>query len=279
LKSWYLKCIFTLKYNKLKKAELDSTVYIKELEEKIVDLSLRLKNRTKEHNLVLEKNKKIIGKLVHNLKNPIGIAFSFSDMILEDIDDYSIDKLRKHVQIIKNSAEFSIQLLNSIAKFTQLRSPDFTYNFKKIDYIELVNNVLNEFNSTAEKKSIIIERNFSDIPIFLMGDRDKISLAIRNIINNSLRYSRDNSTIKISVKENLESVNTSITDEGVGISESDLPNIFKEFYIVNTYSEDKQKCIGLGLSIANEIIQHHKGKITVSSSINKGTIVEAIFPK
>ena len=263
----------------MKKAELDSTVYIKELEEKIVDLSLRLKNRTKEHNLVLEKNKKIIGKLVHNLKNPIGIAFSFSDMILEDIDDYSIDKLRKHVQIIKNSAEFSIQLLNSIAKFTQLRSPDFTYNFKKIDYIELVNNVLNEFNSTAEKKSIIIERNFSDIPIFLMGDRDKISLAIRNIINNSLRYSRDNSTIKISVKENLESVNTSITDEGVGISESDLPNIFKEFYIVNTYSEDKQKCIGLGLSIANEIIQHHKGKITVSSSINKGTIVEAIFPK
>ena len=279
MKSWYLKCIFTLKYNKLKKAELDSTVYIKELEEKIVDLSLRLKNRTKEHNLVLEKNKKIIGKLVHNLKNPIGIAFSFSDMILEDIDDYSIDKLRKHVQIIKNSAEFSIQLLNAIAKFTQLRSPDFIYNFKKIDYIELVNNVLNEFNSTAEKKSIIIERNFSDIPIFLMGDRDKISLAIRNIINNSLRYSRDNSTIKISVKENLESVNTSITDEGVGISESDLPNIFKEFYIVNTYSEDKQKCIGLGLSIANEIIQHHKGKISVTSSINKGTNVETMFPK
>ncbi|MBL4939688.1 MAG: sensor histidine kinase, partial [Lutibacter sp.] len=76
-----------------------------------------------------------------------------------------------------------------------------------------------------------------------------------------------------------KTINTCITDEGIGISETDLPNIFKEFYVVNTYSEDKQKCIGLGLTIANVVIQHHNGKITVTSEINKGTNVEMTLPK
>ncbi|PHS51266.1 MAG: hypothetical protein COB01_10760 [Lutibacter sp.] len=263
----------------MKKAETGSTLYIKELEEKIIDLSLRLKSRTNELNLAREKNKKTIGKLVHNLKNPVGIIYSFSDMILEDIEDTSIDKLEKYLQVIKKSADFSIQVLNSIAKYFQLEGLDSTFNFKNIDYSELVNNVLNEFKSIAEEKGITIERNFSGKSIFLTADRDKISLTIRNIINNSIRFSKENSKIKITVIENLKTIETTITDEGIGISKTDLPNIFNAFYVVNTYSEDKQKCIGLGLTIAKEVIQHHKGKITVTSTINKGTNVEMILSK
>lgn len=279
MKNWYLKCIFTLKYIKLKKVEIDSTAYIKELEEKIVDLSIRLKSKTSELNLVREKNKKTIGKLVHNLKNPVGIIFSFSDMILEDIEGYSVDKLERHIHVIKKSADFSIQLLDTIAKYFQLKGPDSIYNFKNINYTELVINELNSFNSLAEEKGTTIERNFPVEPIFLTGDRDKISLIIRNIINNSFRFSNENSKIKITIKENFNTIETNISDEGIGISETDLSNIFKEFYVVNTYSEDKQKCIGLGLTIAKEIIQHHKGKITATSTINKGTNVEMILPK
>jgi signal transduction histidine kinase len=279
LKNWYFKCIFTLKYIKLKKKKIDSEVYIKELEEKIVDLSLRLNSCTNEINLVREKNKKTIGKLVHNLKNPIGVVFSFSEMILEDIEDYSTDKLEKHVQIINNSANFSIQLLNAVAKYTQLQSPDLAYSFKKINYSELLNNVLKEFDSIAEEKGITVERNFPEESIFLVGDRDKISLAIRNIIKNSFRYSKEKSIIKIKVVENLKTIETNIIDEGIGILETDLPNIFNEFYVVNTYSEDKQKCIGLGLAISKKVIQHHKGKITAKSAIDKGTNFKMILPK
>lgn len=279
MKNWYFKCIFTSKYIKLKKVEIDSTIYIKELEDKIIDLSLRLKSSTNELNLVREQHKKTIGKLVHNLKNPIGIIFSFSDMILEDIDNQSTDKLEKYLQVIKKSADFSIQVLNAIAKYFQLEGLDSTFNFKNIDYRELVNNVLNEFKSIAEEKGITIERNFPGESIFLTADRDKISLVIRNIINNSLRFTKENSKIKITIKENLKTIETSITDEGIGISEPDLSNIFNAFYVVNTYSEDKQKCIGLGLTIAKEVVQHHKGKIIVTSTINKGTNVEMILPK
>lgn len=252
---------------------------INDLEEKIINLSLRLKSKTNELNSVSESNKKSIGKLVHNLKNPIGIIYSFSDMIIDNIEGYSPEKLAKHLQIIKESASFSLQMLTEVAKYVQLQSPDLKFTFKSLNYIELVNNVVSEFNAKAAEKSIAIEFDFPESSIFLKVDEAEISLALRNIISNAFRYSKENSTIKITVIDYLNTVETIITDEGIGISEENLPFVLNEYFVVNTYSEDKQKCIGLGLPIATKIIQLHKGKIDVTSTINKGSSIKITLPK
>ncbi|WP_299521965.1 sensor histidine kinase KdpD [uncultured Lutibacter sp.] len=257
----------------------NSEVYINELEEKIVDLSLRLKGKTSELNSVRESNTKSIGKLIHNLRNPVGVIFSFTDMILEDLEEYTPEKLEKHLQIIKNSASFSLELLTIVAKYSQLQSPNLTYSFQSLNYTELVNDILNEFNAISVEKNIKIEREFSKNPISLTIDVTEFAVSLRNIINNAFRYSNNNTTIKITIKENLNTVETIIIDEGIGISEDNLPAIFNEFFVVNTYSEDKQKCIGLGLAITNKIIQDHKGTISVTSLINKGTQIKIILPK
>lgn len=255
-----------------------SEEYIDELEEKIVDLSLRLKSKTNELNSVYELNTKTIGKLVHNLKNPIGIIFSFSEMILGDVENYSSEKLEKHLQIIKNSANFSIQLLNDIAKFSRLQSPNIVFNLKRQNYSELLNNVINQLNKLASEKNIVIIKDFPSTDVFFTFDEVEISQAINNIINNALRYSNENTTVTVTVTENENTVETVIADEGIGISEENLPNVLHEFFVVNTYSEGKQKCIGLGLAIANKIIQHHKGEISVTSTINKGSKFKITLP-
>jgi len=263
----------------LPKIKRNSEEYISELEDKIVTLSLKLRNKTNELNSVNEVNKKTIGKLVHNLKNPIGVVYSFSDMIIEDVEDYTTEKLEKHLQVIKNSAEFSLQFLNSIAKYSQLQSPDLKYDLKTLNYINIVTNVIAEFNSIAEEKNIRIETDLPESLPFLQVDEAEISLAIKNIINNAFRYSNEKSTIKITIKENLNTVETIINDEGIGISEENLPYISTNFFVVNTYSEDKQKCIGLGLSIANKIVEHHKGKILITSVLHKGSSIKILLPK
>ena len=263
----------------LPKIKRNSEEYISELEDKIVTLSLKLRNKTNELNSVNEVNKKTIGKLVHNLKNPIGVVYSFSDMIIEDVEDYTTEKLEKHLQVIKNSAEFSLQFLNSIAKYSQLQSPDLKYDLKTLNYINIVTNVIAEFNSISEEKNIRIETDLPESLPFLQVDEAEISLAIKNIINNAFRYSNEKSTIKITVKENLNTVETIINDEGIGISEENLPYISTNFFVVNTYSEDKQKCIGLGLSIANKIVEHHKGKILITSVLHKGSSIKILLPK
>lgn len=263
----------------MKKRKINSETYINELENKIVDLTLQLKGETRQLNSVRESNKKAIGKLIHNLKNPVGVIFSFSDMILEDLEEYTPEKLKKHLHIINNSASFSLQLLTTVAKYSQLQSPDLTYSFKSLNYTELVNTITNEFNTMSVEKNIYIERVFLENPILLTVDATEISIALRNIINNAFRYSNNNTTIKITIKENLNTVETIVFDEGIGISEENLTAVFNEFFVVNTYSEDKQKCIGLGLSIANNIIRDHKGAISIKSILNKGTEIKITLPK
>lgn len=256
----------------------NSDKYIPELEEKIIDLSLKLKSKSNELNAAIETNSKILGKLTHNLKNPIGVIFSFSEMMLEDIEDYSIEKLGKHLQIIKNSATFSLAFLDTISKYTRVNSPNYVLKPAEINYSELLNNLINEFLPTAAEKNIALEINLPSKDLFLTLDKDEIMQALSAVLNNALRYSNENSTVNITVEETKNTVETIITDQGIGISETDLPHVFEEFYVVNTYSDDKQKCIGLGMAIAKKIIEKHKGRISANSALEKGSSFKIILP-
>lgn len=260
------------------KKEKNSDKYIPELEEKIIELSLKLKSKSNELNAAIETNSKILGKLTHNLKNPVGVIFSFSEMILEGLEDYSTEKLGKHMQIIKNSATFSLAFLDTISKYTRVNSPNYSLKTEQINYSELVNGLINDFRAKASEKNIGLEVNFPSNDLFLTLDKDEIAQALSAVLNNALRYSNENTIVNILVEEIKNTVETTITDQGIGISDTDLPHIFEEFYVVNTYSEDKQKCIGLGLAIAKKIIEKHKGEISAKSTLEKGSSFKIILP-
>ena len=252
-------------------SQVTSEKYIIELEERIINLSLKLKTKTNELDLVCEENKKTIGKLVHNLKNPIGIIYSFSDMMLDSIEDYTPDKLEKYLKIINSSSDFSIKLLNAVAKYSQLQIQNTELTCKSLNYKDLLNDILSEFDSIAIEKNSTIKRYFPDEQVFIKADKEELSIALNNIINNAFRYSNENAVISISVKLNENFIETTISDDGIGISKENLPKVLTNFFVVNTYSSDKQKCIGLGLAISNKIIQNHNGKLTLLSEVDKGT--------
>ncbi|MDO9275839.1 MAG: HAMP domain-containing sensor histidine kinase [Lutibacter sp.] len=257
----------------------NSKDYIQELEEKIIDLSLKLKSKTNEIKVADETTSKILGKLTHNLKNPIGVIFSFSEMMLEDLADYSTEKLEKHLQIIKNSATFSLGLLDTISKYNRVQSTNFVLKTQRLNYVELVNVLVNEFRSEAASKNIELDLIIPSNEVYLMLDQAEITQALNAVLNNALRYSNENTTIAITVEAHKNRVETTITDQGIGIPETDLPHVFEEFYVVNTYSEDKQKCIGLGLAVAQKIVELHQGKISVKSTLEKGSSFKIILPK
>lgn len=263
----------------MKKNDKNSPTYIQELEHKIVDLSLQLKGKESELFDSQLENHVHIRKLVHNLKNPIGVVFSFSEMIADSGDKITKEKLEKYIDIIKNSSDYSLQVLNSLSNFNRLKSPEFNLYSQNMNYTELLNAVVNDFKKEADKKNIGITKNFPETSIFLTFDRERITEVIKILINNALHYSPNNTSINIAVIETKDAVETTITDEGIGISEDNLTNVFNEFYVVNTYSEDKNKCVGLGLAIAKKIIQCHKGKITAISTLGKGSSFKFSIPK
>ncbi|MDP3312774.1 sensor histidine kinase KdpD [Lutibacter sp.] len=252
---------------------------IKELEEKVLNLTLKLKEKECELVTVNEANKLRVSKISHNLKNPVGVIYSFSDMMLESLEKYTPEKLEKHITIIKKSAEFSLTLLNAIAKITQLQNSTTAFLYKNIDYLPFLNSIIDEFKETCNEKNIKIIKNFPQAQLMIYASDDEITIAIYNMLHNAFRYSKDNGTVEIAVIEHENKIETVIADQGIGLEPNDLAKVFNEFYVVNTYSEDGQKCLGLGLTIANKIVQFHKGDISISSTFNEGTIIKFKLPK
>lgn len=271
---------FTLKkYVILKKVDKSRQHYYNDLEDKIIELSLNLKRKNNELNEVIDLNNLIFKKLIHNLKNPIGVSFSFSEMILEGLPNYNPDRLKSHIEIIKNSTEFSLNLLNRLADFSRYQLPDMKFIFQTQNFTKVLKEIIEKAQTLANEKEIKIISNLPENDIFLNFDKDELSIALFNIINNSIRFSEEKSIVNIHLTEDDTSVKINVIDNGLGISEKDIPAIFNEFYVVNTYSNDNVKCIGLGLSIANKVIKKHHGKISVQSELEKGAVFTITLPK
>lgn len=270
---------FTVKrYVILKKEIKELQDYTDELEEKIIELSLKLKNKNNELNEVVDLNNLIFKKLIHNLKNPVGVSFSFSEMILEGLPNYNPDKLKSHIEIIKNSAEFSLNFLNKLAEYARYQQPDLKFTFLAYNFNNFINAVIEKAEVLANKKSIRIKKHIPLAVIEFKFDKNELEIAILNILNNAIRYSKENTEIEVELILENANLIISISDNGIGLEEKDLSFIFNEFSVVNTYSEDKVKCIGLGLPIAQKIVKKHEGKISVKSEILKGSTFTISLP-
>ena len=263
----------------MKKIRPKSGEFIEQLEETVVNLSIQLKRKEEEVKSVKKSHKKLVRRLIHDLKTPSGIITSFSEMILDDIEDYNTDKLRKHIGIIKKAADYSIHFLNRTVKYLRLQSPEKTFLFDKLNYIDLLNQVINKYKPLAAEKGIRIVTDFEIKSELLLLDEEDINEALSNVLGNAIRYSNDNTTVLISVVATGNNLETLITDGGIGVSQEDIPKIFDAYFVVKTYANDKKKCVGLGLAMAKIIIEQHKGTISFESELGKGSKVKITLPR
>lgn len=248
------------------------------LKDEIISLRIALKNANAMLKEERESHAEIINKLSHDLKNPIGIIYSFIEMILEKGDNYDKEKRQKYLNVIKNSASFSIELLNNLAKYSNLLSKDMSLSLEKTNYSELLKSVTQSFEKQAESKGISLQDNLCNENVILIMDEHEITTAINNILSNAIRFSRQGSEINVELEIVDNVAVTRISDEGIGISEKHFKDIFKEFYTVNTYDEHRQKCVGLGLNLASKIVQFHNGKILIDSAPGKGSVFSIELP-
>ncbi len=251
--------------------------YIEQLEDKIVQLSMKHKNLSNNFNQYKKENKLLLGKLTHNLKNPIGVIYSFSEMMLENIENYNPEKLIKYSNVIYNSAEYSLDLLSTFAKAVSLKSDDFKLNIEYQNFHELINDIVTGFKKKYTDYNILLNTN-APISLKLNFDYSELKIALENIINNAISYSTSDTNINILVSTNEQELILSIEDEGIGIEPKYISKVFDEFFVVNTYDVHQKKSHGLGLTIAKKIISLHKGSIEIKSESNKGTIVLIKLP-
>jgi len=250
-----------------------------ELLKEVSELKKQLTIVTKKLEDLKETQTFIVGKTIHNLKNPVGVSASFAEMILEDLELYTPEKLKKHLTVIKSSCDFSIDLLNNLQYISKLESGKAPLNLEEKNYCKLVKKVVKEQQILANKRNIKLKLTIDCDACKILIDPTEIKQAIHNVIHNAHRYSSENSKVSINIAATDDFITTTVTDNGIGIENHQLEAIFDEFKVITTFSLDGEKCLGLGLSISKEIFEQHQGNITVTSILGQGSTFTIKIPR
>lgn len=209
----------------------------------------------------------------HELRTPLTTIQVQLEAIMDGLWEPSPDRL--------NSIYEELQRLNRlIVASEELSKYDNGYielNKTEVDISKILKNIFINFEKQLLDKDINLELNIDKCKISV--DKDKISQVILNIFSNSIRYTNKGGKIIITCFEDESMVYISIKDNGIGISKKDIDKIFERFYRTDKSRSQCSGGLGVGLTISKDIVKAHKGEISVTSEINKGTEFIVKLPK
>jgi two-component system phosphate regulon sensor histidine kinase PhoR len=216
--------------------------------------------------------REFLGNISHELKTPLFTVQGYLLTLLEGaIDDKDIRI--KYLERANNSVERLNHIVNDLDLISKLEAGDLNLKIVNFDIIELIRGVFELLEISAKKKNInlIFDRIYEG-KIFVKADKNRIEQVLLNLIANAIYYNRNNGFAKLSIQtHNNDKVLIKVNDNGVGITEENLPRIFERFYRADKSRSRNQGGSGLGLSIVKHIIDAHNENIFVESEIGVGS--------
>lgn len=216
--------------------------------------------------------REFIGNVSHELKTPI---FNIQGYVLTLLDggleDPNIN--REYLLRTEKSINRMIAIVEDLEAIAQLESGELKLDFRKFDVVALVREVIDFLEIKARKKdfSIYLAEAYEK-PVYVIADKERIRQVFINLIDNSIKYGQKNGgKTKISFFDMDENVLVEVTDNGIGISQQDLPRVFERFYRTDKGRSREQGGTGLGLAIVKHIIEAHHQTINVRSNLEVGT--------
>jgi len=213
--------------------------------------------------------KKISSEVSHELRTPISIIRSQLEAIHDGILPPDKDRIENLIKQIDKLSD----LVTKVRNLTELIATEL--KFEPVNLKVILQETCESMRNLFREKGIdLVCDDMNMKEIWINGNREKLTIAVRNVLDNSLKYTQKG-TVKVSILEEEGKAIISINDTGIGISKDDLPYITERFYRANTGVEGS----GLGLALVKEIVELHGGKLEIESELGKGTTVKLIFKK
>ncbi len=216
-------------------------------------------------NQSFENQKRFSTAAAHQLKTPLAIIKANMD-VLEMDSAADIKEYQANLDITKRQVERMRELIDNL--FLVSSSESYEFN-DKVSIVKLIENLVSDMEFKLKEKDIRISIDCEDKVI--IGNETMLSRAIANLLDNSIKYCAHSQPMIKIYSENNQGYQLIVEDNGIGISEEDIPNIFEAFYRADKSRSRKIAGSGLGLAITKDIIEAHQGKITISSVLNEGT--------
>ncbi|OCQ91948.1 two-component sensor histidine kinase [Nostoc sp. MBR 210] len=231
-------------------------------------------NRMSERLASLDQERRVfLANVSHELRTPISNVQVTVDALKGGA--YEEAQLRnRFFQTIENETKRLSRLIHDLLDLGRLEAGVTELEKQAISLRGLINRAVNAVEPRMQAAGVTVQVNVAEIQI--QGDQERLLQAILNLLDNAIKHSRPNSQVLISGCSEGKNAIIQIQDQGMGISDSDLPRIFEQFY--TTDPSRKGDGNGLGLAIAKRIIEAHKGSITASSPANQGATFTISLP-
>ncbi|MCF8358970.1 MAG: HAMP domain-containing histidine kinase [Prolixibacteraceae bacterium] len=244
---------------------------INNLQRQLIKEKKMLQLANKKLEKLNEEKNLFLGAAAHDLRNPVGVCYAYADLMIENFDELTSEEMHKYVALIRDNAQDTLALLNELLDISAIESGKTELKKEKVFYDEWVKYIVETNRVFAEKKQIELKFFSQAQNISIEIDKIKIKQALENLISNAIKYSQSNTTIKVEILRENNTVITIVSDQGQGIAPHELEKLFQPFQKTSSKVTGNEKSTGLGLSITKKIITSHGGKIMVRSELGKGS--------
>ena len=214
----------------------------------------------------------------HEIRTPLTLIVCSIEKLISNLN---LNKEQeKETATIDRNVNRMLQLTNELLEIRKIETGNYQLNVRKDDIVSVIKNIVQAFESLAEKQEMKLSIDTFMPEILIWFDANAFEKSLSNLISNAIKYTKRNGLIQIKVRKsaNNEFLEISVIDNGIGIEQEQLTKIFDRFYQHGGNKDSYENGFGIGLHLTKNLIELHNGSITVSSEINKGSVFTINLP-
>lgn len=233
-------------------------------------LSVRLEKSETELRKANADKDKFFTILAHDLKSPFSGLLGTTELLASNFDDLPPKSIKELLFAMKDSSTNVYALLESLLQWSQVQTGTMSYQFEKIDILQIGTNVCNLLTTNAQQKDIELRLKIQP-NTFAFADEKTVSSVLRNLISNAIKYTNPQGLITVEATSKQNEIEILVTDNGIGMDKKTSSRLFDITQMISQQGTKNEQGTGLGLILSKEFIQKNKGQIHVESEPGKGS--------
>ena len=218
-----------------------------------------------------------VANVSHELRTPLSILRGYIETLLDN-PQTSDKELSRILRVMERHSKRLGLLVDDLLTLAHLESRSAGLQFSAVQLAELFQSVIRDWEKKLAEKQLKVVVDLSPDARTIRADETRLHEVLYNLLDNALKYSRENGEIRLRAVQRGPEIVLSVTDNGIGISKDDLPRIFERFYRADKARSRELGGTGLGLAIVKHIAQLHGGRVEAESEFGKGTTIRVILP-
>src|SRR6266403_1732394 len=218
-----------------------------------------------------------VANVSHELRTPLSILRGYIETLLDN-PQTSDKELSRILRVMERHSKRLGLLVDDLLTLARLESRSTGLQFTDVQLAELFQSVIRDWEKKLAEKQLKVVVDLSPEARTIRADETRLHEVLYNLLDNALKYSRENGEIRLRAVQRGPEIALSVTDNGIGITKGDLPRIFERFYRADKARSRELGGTGLGLAIVKHIAQLHGGRVEAESELGKGTTIRVILP-